>query len=168
MDQVAGAPRRTADLLLRPVRRQDVPLLVEIETDPRTTQHSPSGPPAPEDAERLLLSVVAEWESGGVHYWAVEHGGHLVGTAGLRAVTLHGRACWNLYYRLSPQVWGRGLARQAAQEAVVLAQQLPGGRPVVARTRPGNVPAQRVAVKAGLVRREELDSDGFHTFATSW
>jgi RimJ/RimL family protein N-acetyltransferase len=126
------------------------------------------GPPTREQAEELLLCVVAAWDEGGVHYWAVEHEQHLVGTAGLRPVTLHDRRCWNLYYRLSPDVWGNGFATQAAREAVRYAAELPDDLPVMARTRPSNAGAQRVARKAALERREDLDSDGFHTFASYW
>lgn len=158
---------RTADLLLRPVRVEDVPRLVEVETDPRTTLHSPSGPPTAHEAERLLLSAAAEWAAGGVGYWAVEHAGRLIGTAGIRRVTLHDRPCWNLYYRLAPEAWGRGLASQAALAATAYVAEL-DGLPVVARTRPANTGAQRVAVKAGLQRRPELDSSGFHTYASDW
>jgi ribosomal-protein-alanine N-acetyltransferase len=164
----ASEVRRTADLLLRPVRAEDVESLVVIETDPRTTRHSPTGPPTREQAEQLLLSVVAAWDEGGPHYWAVEHERQVVGTAGLRRATLHARECWNLYYRLSPDVWGRGFATQAAREAVDCAAALPGELPVVARTRPENSAAQRVAQKVGLERREDLDSNGFYTFASSW
>lgn len=160
--------RRTADLLLRPVRAEDVQSLVAIETDPRTTQHSPAGPPTRDQAEQLLLSVVAAWDEGSHHYWAVEHQRQLVGTAGLRRAALHRRECWNLYYRLSPDVWGRGFGTQAAREAVACAAVLPGDLPVVARTRPDNAAAQRVAQKVGLARREDLDSNGFYTFASSW
>lgn len=164
----AARVRRTADLLLRPLTAVDVEALIDIETDPRTTRHSPAGPPTREQAEQLLLSVVAAWDAGGLHYWAVEHEQLLVGTAGLRPVMLQDRQCLNLYYRLSPDVWGGGLATQAAQEAVACAAELPGGLPVVARTRPSNAAAQRVALKAGLGRREDLDSSGFFTFAWRW
>lgn len=167
-DEDAPRVRRTANLLLRPLRADDVAPLVAIQTDPRTTRHSPTGPPTREEAEELLLSVVAAWDEGGVHYWAVENEQQLVGTAGLKQVTLHDRQCWNLYYRLSPDVWGRGLATQAAREAVSYAAQMAGGLPVVARTRPSNSAAQRVAQKAGLGRREDLDSNGFYTFASHW
>lgn len=164
----ASHVRRTADLLLRPLRADDVEPLIEIETDSRTTRHSPAGPPTRTQAEQLLLSVVTAWVQGAVSYWAVEHEQQLVGTAGLRLVRLHDRQCWNLYYRLSPDVWGQGLATQAAREAVAYAVEMPGGLPVIARTRPSNPAAQRVAQKAGLARREDLDSNGFHTFVSHW
>jgi hypothetical protein len=36
---------------------------------------------------------------------------------------------------------------------------------VVVRTRAGNEPAARLAVAIGLIRRPDLDADGFITFA---
>ncbi len=107
-------------------------------------------------------------EQGEVGYWAVEHHGQVIGAAGLRQVTLHGRPCWNLYYRLTPEAWGRGLGTQAAREAVAYAGEAGGGLPVVARTRPTNASAQRVATAAGLHRFTDLDSGDFHTFADRW
>jgi len=60
VDEEAGSRvRRTTDLSLSPLRTGDVALLVAIETDPRANLHSPTGPPTSEEAEALLLSVVA-------------------------------------------------------------------------------------------------------------
>jgi RimJ/RimL family protein N-acetyltransferase len=166
--RLALAVRRTADLLLRPITRHDVDRLAAIEMDPRTTRHSRTGPPTRERAVELLTSTAEAWENGNVGYWAIEHHGKLIGAAGLRLVTLHARQCWNLYYRLSPEAWGRGLGTQAAQEAVAYAAEGGGGLPVVARTRPANTAAQRVAMAAGLQRSAKLDSNGLHTFADRW
>ena len=84
--------------------------------------------------QRLRVSVEA-WTRDGVGYWAVEHDAKLVGVTGLRRMVLQGRDCWNLYYRLRPSAWGKGLGREAAR---ALAD---GCRPrlsVLARTRPTN------------------------------
>jgi len=40
--------------------------------------------------------------------------------------------------------------------------------PVLARTRPANYAAIRVAQAAGLERRSDLDSDGFVVLAHGW
>jgi RimJ/RimL family protein N-acetyltransferase len=166
--RLALSVRRTTDLLLRPISHDDIDRLVSIETDPRTTRHSPTGVPTPGEAAGLVASAADAWEVGEVGYWAVEHQGQVIGAAGLRLVTLHGRQCWNLYYRLSPVAWGQGLGTQAAQEAVAYAAEADADMPVVARTRPANTAAQRVALAAGLQPTPELDSNGFHTFAHRW
>jgi RimJ/RimL family protein N-acetyltransferase len=73
---------------------------------------------------------------------------------------------WNLYYRFTPTAWGRGLAGEAALEALAAAQERDRSRMVVVRTRPTNAPAQRLARRIGISRRRELDSNGFITFAS--
>lgn len=92
----------------------------------------------------------------------------LWGVAGLRALVFQGRDCWNLYYRLRPSVWGRGFAREAALEAVAFAGEQKPQLPVVARTRASNTPAKQVVQSAGLMRRADLDGDGFEVFTYGW
>ena len=48
-----------------------------------------------------------------------------------------------------------------AATAVVYWATSTGTHPVIARIRPDNVASQRVAVRAGLVRAEHLDDEGF-------
>jgi RimJ/RimL family protein N-acetyltransferase len=57
--------------------------------------------------------------------------------------------------------WGKGLAAEAARQAIVVAREREPARPVVARTRPGNTAAARLALAIGMVRSAELDGDGF-------
>lgn len=154
-------PRRTARLLLRPPTPADLEALVEVEADPRTNRHRPGGAPDRAEVERHLAEVLRSWAEHGVGYWLAEHEGAVVGTGGLRRAELHGQACWNLYYRFRPAAWGRGLAGELAEQAVLLASEQQCPLPVVARTRPANAAAQRVAERAGLERRPDLDTDGF-------
>lgn len=153
---------------MRPLRPDDLETLIQVEGDPATNQHRPAGPPTNDEVERYLLGFVKAWAEDGVGYWAVEHGEEFVGVAGLRSLVLQGRDCWNLYYRLRPSVWGRGFARESALEAVAFAGEQSPRLPVVARTRPANFPAKRVAQSAGLQRRADLDGDGFEVFSYGW
>ena len=116
----------------------------------------------------LFLSSLRTWTELGVGYAVVEHDGRPVGLCGLRPLELHGRSCWNLYYRFSPAAWGRGFATTAAREAVALARGRTPTLPVLARTRPANTAAVRVAERAGLLRRPDLDADGFVVLACDW
>ena len=163
-----AAVRSTPRLRLRPLRLDDLEALCAVETDPATNRHRPAGPPTRDEVEERLRGSVQAWQDDGVGYWAVEHEGQLVGVAGLRPLELHRRACWNLYYRLRPASWGRGLAAEAARETVAFGGELDPLVPVVARTRPGNLAAQEVAERAGLMRRADLDADGFHVHARGW
>ena len=160
--------RETVRLRLRPLQIEDLEALAAVESDPITNRHRPAGPPSRGEVEQYLREFVQAWDEQGAGYWAVEHGGAFIGVAGLRRLAFHDRDCWNLYYRLRPDLWGRGFASEAAREAVLFAGEQDVMLPVVARTRPANVPAQRVAERAGLERREDLDADGFEVFANSW
>jgi ribosomal-protein-alanine N-acetyltransferase len=160
--------RRTTRLLLRPVEPSDRDALTSIHIDPRTNAHTPDGPPDRDATEAMLASFVAAWEGDGHCYWAVELEGTIVGVAGVEVRTILGRECWNLYYRFDPDSWGRGFATEVAREGVAVAGCVEPTLPIVARTRPANEAAIRVAERAGLARRPDLDHDGFVVLAANW
>jgi RimJ/RimL family protein N-acetyltransferase len=157
--------RRTARLRLRRITAADIPAVVALSTDPRTNRHRPDGTPTPDEATAITRRFIRGWEEHGIGYWLVEHEARDVGVAGITATTLGDVDCWNLYYRFSPEVQGRGLAAEATREAIAVARELTAEWPVVARTRPDNEPAIRLALAIGLVRRPDLDGDGFVAFA---
>lgn len=164
-----GAERRaTSRLRLRRIAEADAATVAAIQRDPRTNGHRPGGPPSAADAEQDVRGFLSTWQEHGIGYWVVEFQASIVGVAGVRPFAFRGRDCWNLYYRFSPEVWGVGLAVEAAREAVAVAAEQPPARPVVARTRPSNQGAIRVAQNAGLTRRPELDGDGFIVLARQW
>lgn len=160
--------RQTFRLHLRPVELQDRDAFLEIHADPRTNVHTPGGPPAQEWIEGMLAGVIASWENSGMSYWSVEVDRRVIGVAGVEVHKILGRDCWNLYYRFAPEAWGQGYAAEAAREAVEVAQLIEPPRPIVARTRSANTPAIRVAERAGLVRRPDLDHEGFVVLAANW
>jgi ribosomal-protein-alanine N-acetyltransferase len=153
----------TPRLRLRRVTVADVRALAAISTDPRTNEHRPRGVPSRAESEEkeIVRGFIRDWGHHGIGYWVVEHLGEIIGVAGVRPVTLRERDCWNLYYRFSPASWGKGLAAEAARQAIVVAREREPARPVVARTRPGNTAAARLALAIGMVRSAELDGDGF-------
>ncbi len=160
-----ASERRTARLRLRRVTEADIATVVSFSTDPSTHHHRPGGTPTREEAQAFARSFIEDWDTHGLGYWVVEHEGRDVGVAGVKASTLGDRPCWNLYYRFAPEAHGRGLAAEATREAIGAARGHTPEWPVVARTRPGNEPAARLARAIGLERRPDLDADGFITFA---
>lgn len=143
--------RWTDRLHLRPVTVEDSAAIVAIG-----------------ESEQDVRDYVAQWSGDGLGYWAVELRGRLVGVAGLRFGVFRLRDCWNLYYRFATDVWGRGYATEAATEAMAVAIDRVPRLPVVVRTRPDNVAAQRVAEAAGLERRPDLDVDGDLVLVSHW
>lgn len=160
--------RVTTNLRLQAVTLDDLPAVLAIEADPATNKHRPGGPPSAEDVEEHVRAWVRMWGEHGVGYWVAEHRGEVVGLVGVRPLDFHGRSCWNLYYRFSPSVWGKGLATEAASEAVAVAKAQEPVLPVIARTRPSNAAAVRVAERVGLERRADLDTDGFVVLVHGW
>jgi RimJ/RimL family protein N-acetyltransferase len=158
--------RSTARLRLRRPTVEDVPALVAIHTDPRVYRHSPEGTPSAEKARRMAVEFINTWRRHGIGFWIVEHAGRVIGAAGIKPTRLGGRDCWNLYFRLIPEMWGRGLAAEAAHEAIAVADELRPDWPVLVATRPGNENAIGLALRLGLARREDLDHSGFVLFSS--
>ena len=110
-----------APLLRRPAPA-DLAAVLEVHGDPRANAHNPAGPMRDLDEARDLLDTwLADWRERGLGYWAVEEDA-VVGFGGVRFMG----EVLNLYYRLRPEVWGRGIARHVAREAVATAHVLGG------------------------------------------
>ena len=92
----------------------------------------------------------------GYGIWTVRHPPHggIVGSCGLRE-TAEGEV--ELLHSLDPDVWGRGLATEAARAVLDHAQCI--GR-VVAYTDPGNVASERVVARLGMTRCQTGGTSG--------
>jgi ribosomal-protein-alanine N-acetyltransferase len=153
---------RTERLLLRRPVAGDLDALLRLHRAPEAIRHNPTDALLDEaDARRRLAAWDGQWAAG-LGYWTVVElaDDGIAGFCGVKAVELHGRPVWNLLYRLDPQRWGRGIAREAAAASLDAARQVDARRPVIARVRPENVASARVARAIGLVRRPDLDLMG--------
>jgi ribosomal-protein-alanine N-acetyltransferase len=160
---VGAQELRTERLRLTPPVPSDAAAVLAILGDPRTVEHNPSDRLADEgEATALVARWVRHWAEHGFGYRCVrEHGSdRIVGYAGLKRMTMDGRPVLNLVYRFVPDVWGRGLATEAADALVANALEEQPGQTIVARVRPDNRPSQHVALKAGLRRDVALDCQG--------
>ena len=160
-DEAAWTPVTTARLLLRRPVPQDEADAVALHVDPRTTVHELSPVPMTRAyAARTFHEISQHWRWHGFGVWTAalaEAPEQLIGFTGVSHRVVRGRPALNLYYRFHPDVWGRGLATEAATAAVKLAEQHLPGVPVVAYTSPENHASRRTALAAGLQRHEELD-----------
>ena len=160
----------TERLLLRRLRIEDGPAMFAVHGDPATNRYNPSGPdPDLTTSEKTLREWLQNWESEGYGYWAVIRlqAQDILGFGGIRHIVWRDRDVLNLYYRLTPAAWGQGYASEMAQTAVALARKHMPSLPVIARTREKNVAAIRVAERAGLQRRPDLDTEHI-VFASGW
>ncbi len=159
-----AAELRTERLSLRRPEPGDVAAILAVHSDPRTVTHNRSDALATlAEAEELFGRWDDHWERHGFGYWVVRSRDSppQLGFCGVKVAQLRGRPVLNLFYRFAPASWGRGVASEAATAVVRWAEEAEPGRPVIARVRPDNVASQRVAVRAGLVRAEHLDEQGY-------
>ncbi|MDY7544512.1 MULTISPECIES: GNAT family N-acetyltransferase [unclassified Cryobacterium] len=151
----------TEHLRLRPVTDEDVESVWLLHSDSRTNRFNPAGPMTDRSqAEEQAREWAANWVNDGHGYWALEDlqvPGVVIGFGGIRAMNWRGRQVYNLYYRLAPAAWGRGLASELVAAAVERWHEFGENRPLVAYTTADNLPSQRTAVKGGLTRRPDLD-----------
>lgn len=131
--------------------------------DPLATAHNPADALEDErEAQQLVRRWMKHWEDHGIGYEIVSwrEDVAILGVCGVKVMTLDGRPVLNLLYRLHPVAWGRGVASEAASAVVQRALRHRSGLPVVARVRPDNHSSARVALAAGLIRAEHLDTRG--------
>ncbi|AEB43617.1 MULTISPECIES: GNAT family N-acetyltransferase [Micromonospora] len=155
---------RTPRLSLRRPTPADIDTIHRLHRDPRAYAHNPADAlDTRAEAEERYLRWNEHWERHGFGYWTVHL--HLrdhqpLGFCGIKLMTLHGRTVSNLFYRLDPPVWGNGFATEAATAVVDWAAGHLTAHPVIARVRPDNTASSTVAVRAGLRRAPQLDTEG--------
>jgi RimJ/RimL family protein N-acetyltransferase len=117
---------------------------------------------SPEVITKLLQDFCAVWESGELGYWRIEFEGRTAGFGGVKPRTWNGRKVWNLYYRMWPEMRGKGIATEMARKAIAVAKERHPDWPVVVETRPDNVPSVKLAEGVGMTRHP--DADGWAVF----
>jgi [ribosomal protein S5]-alanine N-acetyltransferase len=138
-------------VILRRPHFDDAVALHEVESDPEVWRLHPHRRPTDVDQTRESLGAILDhWEEHGFGYWIVEDAGRVVGSGGIQRFDLKGERVLNVYYRLAPDVHGRGIASFILQSALNRARQVAPELPVVVRTDLRNLAAQRVAEKAGF------------------
>ena len=149
----------TPRLQLDAVVPEDLDEHFALMSDPGVWAHLPSGRhTSPERTMEGIEHSVGHWARDGLGYWTARLREDLLGT-GLRAGAVVGTGgCalrvgttwWNLYYRLTPAAWGRGLAAELVTAAIDAAHAVAPDRPVIAYLLEHNIQSRGRAEKAGL------------------
>lgn len=152
-------------VLLRRVLPGDAAGVLAVHGDPRTYELDPQLVHADLVAsEQFLAPAVQHWAEHGFGFWSVlvspswwpegepAEGGRVnAGMGGIRHHVLAGEPVLNVYYRLTSDVRGRGLAGRLLDTCLRMAPEVAPGLDLVVRTRPANAAARRVAERAGFV-----------------
>ena len=159
-----GVSLATARLRLRPMRFDDVEPLLDLFGDPQFMEAFQSPPFSRPEMEAWVRRNLEHQERWGYGLFALIHAesGELIGDCGLETIELHGGTETELGYDLRRDMWGHGLATEAALAVVRYAfdeLRLPR---VISMVRAHNVRSARVAEKVGMtaerrVRRGDID-----------
>ncbi len=164
-EPVAAMPaaKVTRRLVLRPPRASDLDTLLGLHADPAVNRFcaaaTPQGRPA---VEAQLQGWMAHWQSHGFGHWAIaerDQPDHLIGFGGVMHRCVAGHMGLYLYYRITPQAWGRGLACEMSQFAISEAFERHREVAVVAAVLPHNVPTRKTLEGLGLRPKAAL-ADG--------
>lgn len=148
---------RTARLLLREWRGEDMAAFAALSADPVAIRHLP-----PADAD-WVSRVRAHWREHGFGQFVVELPGEapFIGAVGLAHVpfALPFAPAVEAAWRLAPAYWGRGYATEAARAAVEDGFGRLGLGEIVAFTVPANEASQHVMMRLGMTRDPSEDFD---------
>jgi len=156
MSQTSAIPRdwrhtATDRLLLDLPTAADVDDLFAIHSDPDSWRHFPWGRHTHRrEAVNMVAQAEKQFARDGLGFWSVRDrpGGAVIGRGGCAIPT--GRMWWNLYYRFSTVVHGRGYATEMATRAIEAARDVDPGRPVVAYLLEHDVASRRTAERLGM------------------
>ena len=149
----------TPRLVLDAVVESDLDEHFALMSDPGVWAHLPSGRHSdPAQTAAGIEHSVGHWARDGLGYWTARlrtdlagtplRAGEVVGTGGCALRV--GTSWWNLYYRLTPPAWGKGLAAELVTAAIDAAHAVDPDRPVVAYLLEHNVESRGRAERSGL------------------
>jgi RimJ/RimL family protein N-acetyltransferase len=151
-----SAPPSDGVVVLREVRDDDVPALVEGCRDPLTRRFTAKVPDpyGPEDA-REFIALQAQWRERGTewHFAIADAGtGELLGMAGVHDIDRASRTA-RCGYWVGPRHRGRGVATRALRLLVAWSAEELGVDRFGLHADVENLASHRVAERAGFVRR---------------
>jgi RimJ/RimL family protein N-acetyltransferase len=144
----------TRRLVLRPPRDSDLDPLIALHADPAVNRFCAAAVPYGRAAiEAQLQAWIAHWQARGFGHWAIaerEQPDTLIGFGGLMHRSVGGHAGLYLYYRITPQAWGRGLASEMAQYAMTQAFEQRHEGVVAAAVLAHNAPTRKTLEGLGM------------------
>lgn len=144
----------TSPIILHPVTREHLEAGVAIHCNPETNRFNPFGPPTPERFEQALLDWISHWENYDFGYWAVslmQAPKQIVGFGGVMDTMVGTQIGLNLYFRLSPSVWGIGVGTAIAEAGLHQAFIQQQRDTVLGLVRPKNLPSRKTLEKVGML-----------------
>jgi ribosomal-protein-alanine N-acetyltransferase len=153
---------RTARLLLRPWRDDDLEPFAALNADPEVMEHFPA-PLTRAESDATAARMRAHFSEHGFGLWATEVPGAaaFIGYIGLSRPRFTARftPCVEVGWRLARSAWGQGYATEGARAALDFAWRALGLAEVVSMTAVANLRSRRVMEKLGMTRDAADDFD---------
>jgi RimJ/RimL family protein N-acetyltransferase len=106
---------QTERITLRPLTKSDLDELSRLLADPLVMQYSLQGPLSQEQAKEYLQGTLSHHERCGFGLYALVHNDGMIGFAGFVEQMIEGEKRIELWYRLDPKYWGKGLMSEAVR-----------------------------------------------------
>ena len=154
---------RTARLLMREWRDDDLAPFAALNADPRVTEHFAS-PLTPAESDDLVDRIRTCWQERAYGLWALERNDtcDFVGYVGLWPAEFDApfTPAVEVGWRLASEHWGLGFATEAGHEALRYGFEAVGLAEIVSFTAAANARSRRVMERLGL--RRDPDGDFAH------
>lgn len=134
--------------------KEDFKRFFEINHDPKTNIHNPSGPMSFEKAENTFTRMLDHWEQYNFGSWAIvgkDTPENVIGFGGLSYRLYGEEEKLNLGYRFAPEAWGKGYATEFTRKAIDFGFNENGQKEIFGIVRPGNIASVKVLEKAGMI-----------------
>jgi [ribosomal protein S5]-alanine N-acetyltransferase len=151
----------TSRLLLREFTPGDADALGLVLSDPETMRHYP----APIDrtgVEQWIERNRQRYRDDGVGLWAMQltKTGEMIGDCGVILQQVEGESLYEIGYHLRRDLWGQGLATEAAIACRDWAFTHLKTKRLISLIRPENLPSRRVAERNGMTVWKEVNWRG--------
>ncbi len=149
---------RTPRAVLRPLEEGDADALHAVLGD-AVAMTAYEGPFTPAETREWVRRQRERYLRDGAGLWALisRETGEVLGDAGITRQRIEDDEVWEVGYHLVRSAWGRGLAAEAAAEAVDWAFGHDGVESVHAKVRDTNLRSMNVAIRVGMTVRRRFE-----------
>jgi RimJ/RimL family protein N-acetyltransferase len=163
---------QTPRLVLREFAPQDADALALVLSDPETMRYYPA-PYDPAGVEQWIERNRKRYQQDGVGLWAMElkktqgDTQEMIGDCGITLQQVEGESFYEIGYHLRRDLWGQGLATEAAIACRDWAFANLKTERLVSLIRPENLPSRRVAERNGMSVWKEVNWRGLPHYVYS-
>jgi ribosomal-protein-alanine N-acetyltransferase len=163
-----GAILETGRLTLREFVPEDTDALARVISDPETMRYYPA-PFSRIQVEEWIERNRRRYKNDGVGLWAMvlKSTGELIGDCGIIRQQVEGEFLYEIGYHLRRDLWGQGLATEAAIACRDWAFANLKVDQVISLIRPENLPSRKVAERNGMKIWKEVDWRGLQHYVYS-